>query len=198
MAKTHVFEIWLGKSCQNNKAGVEYFRKYPSGTFKFISLLIWLILGVRNLCWSFLVGFLVRWSFTKIQVLDILGLYATDRVVCWLDLDILVIFAWDVTFDILFWAFLRFPWPVEVFLSDDHLPKYKVCNISVCDDYITAADAMYSTWGASHPILCLEQRGPNVFQCNRLFGVLWSFNRENLSARSTEFSENAPWPKKGL
>ena len=57
---------------------------------------------------------------------------------------------------------MRFPWPVEVFLWDDHLPKYKVCNISVCNDYITAAHAMYSTWGASHPILCLEQRGPNV------------------------------------
>lgn len=74
---------------------------------------------------------------------------------------------------------MRFPWPVEVFLSDDHLPKYKVCNISVCNDYITAAHAMYSTWGASHPILCLEQRGLNVAElssCARLLVMFVHFD----------------------
>ena len=38
-------------------------------------------------------------------------------------------------------TFLTFPWPVEVFLSDVHSPKYDVCNILAV--YMTHRDAGY-------------------------------------------------------
>ena len=102
-------------------------------------IFIWAFLRCRSLFEVFLSDFLSGDHLQKYRFL-ICWLYTQwIGFVWWLDLDSLIILAWDVPCDISFWAFLAFPWPVEVFLSDDHLPKYNVCKISIA--YITYRDA---------------------------------------------------------
>jgi len=72
----------LGHSHRNIKSRVEIFGKYPSGCFKFISLLIWVSWGWNNLC-TFLWHSRSMLNVSVLHGVSIMWMLCFDVLCCW-------------------------------------------------------------------------------------------------------------------